>query len=194
VLIPSLELVSYLIGCWMSADANISLCSVESSKNSEAASRAPFMTDFCRCHGLPPVSVSKMVSASTSSHLNFLLHVAFCSLISTDFLLTVIVSKLVRLHQLSKCSWSSVPLPATSVWEGRATNNKLALTWKHPCSRHASAISWMTSALIASPMLSRSMLITGNVCDDSHDPLGSCRWLAMYIGEKQAGPHPETPN
>uniref|UniRef100_K3ZAB7 Uncharacterized protein n=1 Tax=Setaria italica TaxID=4555 RepID=K3ZAB7_SETIT len=67
--------------------------------------------------------------------------------------------------------------PRTSVRGFGATSKQHALTWKHPCSRHARAMSWMASALVAGSLLSLERLITGNGLND-----GSCScatWLAM---------------
>ncbi|WVZ87586.1 hypothetical protein U9M48_034199 [Paspalum notatum var. saurae] len=142
LLIPSLELVSYLIGLPISADANNSLCSGASSKNSVAASSAPFVTDlltpwFTTCH---------------------------------------------RQHTTG-----------ASVGGYGATIKQHTLTWKHPCSRHARAMSWMASARLAGPSLSLPRLITGNDRDiDDGEARGSCIWPAMDAGKKQAGmPRPQ---
>jgi hypothetical protein len=157
----------------------------------------------CWCHGLPPVSdITRAISISVQPSENS----TACGIVPWSVLIlsVVIVSKLVRFHQHEvHVHRSFLPNVAgvqsqchcqrTSVQEDRATTKQHALTWKHPCSRHASAISWMTSTLVAAPMLSRLMLMTGNARDDSYDPLGGCSWLSMYAGEKHAGPPPETP-
>jgi len=69
-----------------------------------------------------------------------------------------------------------------------SSTQQQALTWKHPCSRHARAMSWMASVRVAGSLPSLARLMTGSGRgEDDEDGSIRCTWLAMEAGKKQAG-------
>jgi hypothetical protein len=95
---------------------------------------------------------------------------------------------------IMQCRVSSTFIVSKQVSENKeqqeSSRHYKSLTSKHPCLRHARAMSWMASARVAGSLLSLPRLITGSGHDDAG---GSCpTWLAMDAGKKQGGmPRPQ---